>query len=138
MGMQHPSEKHLIIMKKRQTNIAVFIKKINDIHNVSKKVAAVPPITNRYTRQISYIVLLLAKNQQMQEAFSQPHLGAFFAPQKTGLSGGSAACAAAPRPSNPLRKGTPAGEYNPGTEFCNAKLSRNCRNAAIPQSPEAH
>jgi hypothetical protein len=43
------------------------------------------------------------------------HLGAFFAPQKTGLSGGSAAthglrpCAAAdghlwwPRPSNPLR-----------------------------------
>jgi hypothetical protein len=23
-------------------------------------------------------------------------------------------------------------------EFCNAKLSRNCRNAAIPQSPEAH
>jgi hypothetical protein len=31
------------------------------------------------------------------------HPGAFFAPQKTGLSGGSAACAAAPRPSNPLR-----------------------------------
>jgi hypothetical protein len=23
-------------------------------------------------------------------------------------------------------------------EFCNIKLSRNCRNAAIPQSPEAH
>jgi hypothetical protein len=31
------------------------------------------------------------------------NLGAFFAPQKTGLCGGSAACAAAPRPSNPLR-----------------------------------
>jgi hypothetical protein len=25
----------------------------------------------------------------MQDAFSKPHLGAFFAPQKTGLSGGS-------------------------------------------------
>jgi hypothetical protein len=50
-----------------------------------------------------FIVLLPKKNQQMQEAFSKPHLGAFFAPQKTGLSGGSAACAAAPRPSNPLR-----------------------------------
>jgi hypothetical protein len=49
----------------------------------------------------------------MQEAFSQPNLGAFFAPQKTGLSGGSAACAAAPRPSNPLRKGTPSGGRNP-------------------------
>jgi hypothetical protein len=31
-------------------------------------------------------------------------LDAFFAPQKTGLSGGSAAYAAAPRPSNPLRR----------------------------------
>jgi hypothetical protein len=54
------------------------------------------------------IVLLLAKNQQMQEAFSQPHLGAFFAPQKTGLSGGF---------------------VYPSVEFCNA---------AILQSPEAH
>jgi hypothetical protein len=36
-------------------------------------------------------------------------LGAFFASQKTGLSGGFAACAAAPRPSNPLRNGTPSG-----------------------------
>jgi hypothetical protein len=35
--------------------------------------------------------------------FSKPHLGAFFAPQKTGLFGGFAACAAAPRPFNPLR-----------------------------------
>jgi hypothetical protein len=30
-----------------------------------------------------------AKDQQMQEVFRQSHLGAFFAPQKTGLSGGS-------------------------------------------------
>jgi hypothetical protein len=38
------------------------------------------------------IVLLLAKDQQMKEAFLQPHLGAFFAPQKTGLCGGSVSC----------------------------------------------
>jgi hypothetical protein len=47
----------------------------------------VPP--GRVFEFTACIVLLLAKNQQMQEAFSQPHLGAFFAPQKTGLSGGS-------------------------------------------------
>jgi hypothetical protein len=41
------------------------------------------------------IVLLLEKNEQMQEGFSQPHLGAFFAPQKTGLSGGSSRHSAA-------------------------------------------
>jgi hypothetical protein len=35
------------------------------------------------------IVLLLTKNQQMEKAFSKLDLGAFFAPQKTGLSGGS-------------------------------------------------
>jgi hypothetical protein len=52
------------------------------------------------------IVLLLTKNQQMEKAFSKPHLGAFFAPQKTRLCGGSAACAAAPRPFNPLRTST--------------------------------
>jgi hypothetical protein len=34
-------------------------------------------------------VFLLVKNKQIQEAFSQSHLGAFFAPQKTGLCGGS-------------------------------------------------
>jgi hypothetical protein len=36
------------------------------------------------------------------------NLGAFFAPQKTGLSGGSAACAAAPRPSR-SKSATPLG-----------------------------
>jgi hypothetical protein len=41
----------------------------------------------------SSIVLLLEKY----------YLGAFSAAPKTGLCGGSAACAAAPRPSNPLR-----------------------------------
>jgi hypothetical protein len=57
------------------------------------------------------IVLLSKKNQQMHEAFSKPHLGAFFAPQKTGLCGGSVPplCGVTdghlrrPRPSNPLR-----------------------------------
>jgi hypothetical protein len=96
---------------------------------------------------MKYIVLLLAKNQQMQDAFLQPHLGAFFALQKTGLSGGSvpALCAVtawppavAPPLQSLLRNGTPSGECNPGIEFCNAKLSRNCRNTAILQSPEAH
>jgi hypothetical protein len=38
--------------------------------------------------------------------FSKPHLGAFPAAPETGLCGGSAACAAAPRPSNPLRTST--------------------------------
>jgi hypothetical protein len=38
-------------------------------------------------------VLLPAKNKQMQEVLSKLHLGAFFAPQKTGLSGGSAPAA---------------------------------------------
>jgi hypothetical protein len=38
----------------------------------------------------------ITKNQQiadLQKAFSEPHLVAFFVPQKTELSGGSAACA---------------------------------------------
>jgi hypothetical protein len=62
------------------------------------------------------IEVLLKKNQQIQESFSKIHLDAFFAPQKTGLSGGSAAthglrpcAAAAPRPYNPLRCSTPVG-----------------------------
>jgi hypothetical protein len=55
----------------------------------------------------------------MEKAFSKPHLGAFFASQKTGLCGGSAACAADghlrwPRPFNPLRASThPKGVDNP-------------------------
>jgi hypothetical protein len=56
---------------------------------------------------MAVIVLLLTKNQQMEKAFSKLHLGAFFASQKNGLCGGSAACAAAPRPSNPLRTNRP-------------------------------
>jgi hypothetical protein len=35
------------------------------------------------TGGLRFIVLLLTKNQQMEKAFSKPHLGAFFAPQKT-------------------------------------------------------
>jgi hypothetical protein len=44
---------------------------------------------NRYS--IPYIVLLLVKNQQIYEVLAKPHLGAFSAAPKTGLSGGSAA-----------------------------------------------
>jgi hypothetical protein len=34
-----------------------------------------------------YIVFLLENNEQIYETLAKPHLGAFFAPQKTGLSG---------------------------------------------------
>jgi hypothetical protein len=70
------------------------------------------PVQNSETQAtINDTELLFAKNKQMEKIFSKLHLGAFFAPQKTGLSGGSAACAADghlrwPRPFNPLRTST--------------------------------
>jgi hypothetical protein len=48
------------------------------------------------------LALFPEKNEQI-ETPAKTDLGAFVAAQKTGLCGGSAACAAAPRPSNPLR-----------------------------------
>jgi hypothetical protein len=64
----------------------------------------------------------------MQEAFSKPHLGAFSAAPKTGLSGAPLfAPAPAPpwlNPSNPLRgaRHPVRDDLDPGVEFCNAKL----------------
>jgi hypothetical protein len=69
-------------------------------------------------------------------------LGAFFAPQKTGLSGGSAACAADghlrwPRPSNPLRNGIsgkPEMKVIQAWRFAEQNAGSNCRIAAIAHS----
>jgi hypothetical protein len=61
------------------------------------------------------IVFPLAKNQQMRKAFSKPHLGAFFAEQKTGLSG-------APSPPIPCAGTTSAGLIHRADPSCNCGL----------------
>jgi hypothetical protein len=83
--------------------------------------------------------LQLKKNQQIQDAYSKLHLGAFPAAPKTGLCGGSAACAADghlwwPRPSNPLRSSTsgkPEVSYIQAWSFAQQNSGSHCRNAVV-------
>jgi hypothetical protein len=60
----------------------------------------------------------------MEKVFSKLHLGAFFASQKTGLSGGSVPPLhgmTAPRPSNPLRTNRPV---NPQCDYAASSPKR--------------